>query len=173
MDERIVRVAGIVEDSTTDGPGFRMAIFAQGCFHDCEGCHNPKTHPLEWGTPYTVADLQHRFTASAPHLAGLTLSGGEPFLQASPLAAIARTAHELGRDVMTYTGYTYEALLRLGEKDAGITDLLRETDVLVDGPFLLAHRDLSATYRGSTNQRILKLVAGSVDLEADITAELS
>ena len=86
---------------------------------------------------------------------GLTLSGGEPFLQAEDCAALARLAHERGLNVWAYTGYTYERLL---EGDLpGALALLEQTDVLVDGPFLRAEKSYEALFRGSTNQRLIDI----------------
>ena len=84
---------------------------------------------------------------------GLTLSGGEPFCQGAECAALARIAREKGLNVWVYTGYTYERLL---EGDLpGALELLALTDVLVDGPFLLAERSYEALFRGSSNQRLI------------------
>ena len=109
MTERLLRVAGIVEESIVDGPGYRFTIFTQGCPHDCPGCHNPQTHPIDGGTEVSVRTLYDRILRN-PLLRGVTFSGGEPFLQAAPLAALATAVHAAGKlDVVTYTGYTYEA----------------------------------------------------------------
>ena len=88
-----------------------------------------------------------------PLLDGLTLSGGDPMEQPAPCAELARQAHALGLNVWCYTGYTLEQLLK--EADPDRMALLRETDVLVDGPFLLAQRSLELKYCGSRNQRLI------------------
>ena len=85
----------------------------------------------------------------------LLFSGGEPFLWGEELAEIGRAAHEAGLDVMTYSGYTYEVLLERAKTEEGVRRLLTVTDFLVDGPFILAQRDLTLKFRGSRNQRIL------------------
>jgi anaerobic ribonucleoside-triphosphate reductase activating protein len=95
--------------------------------------------------------------AGNPLTDGLTLSGGEPFLQAEDCAALARLAHERGLNVWTYTGYTYERLLE-GELPGALA-LLEQTDVLVDGPFVQSLRSEECPFRGSSNQRLVDVPA--------------
>ena len=149
-----MKVAGLVQDSIVDGPGFRFTVFTQGCPHGCPGCHNPETHDPSGGTEVPVS-LVIKKLLSNPLTDGVTLSGGEPFMQGADCTAIARAAHENGLNVWTYTGYTFERLIELSETDVGIKALLYETDVLVDGPFILEERSLSLSWRGSKNQRLL------------------
>jgi anaerobic ribonucleoside-triphosphate reductase activating protein len=103
-----------------------------------------------------------------PLLDGVTLTGGEPFFQAEDCAKIARGAHEKRLNVWTYTGYTYEQLCGGGEKHPGWKELLAQTDVLVDGRFLIQERSLELKFRGSRNQRLIDMqktrVAGEVVL---------
>ena len=147
-----ISLSGVTGDSIVDGPGLRLTIFTQGCLHHCPGCHNPQTHDPEGG-PW--ADTEDILAAAAenPLLDGITLSGGDPFLQPVPCLALAEGAHKIGLNVWTYTGYTWEALLE--ENDAEKLALLKETDVLVDGPFLLAERSLELRFCGSRNQRLI------------------
>lgn len=147
-----ISLSGITGDSIVDGPGLRLTIFTQGCLHHCPGCHNPQTHDPEGGS---WADTEDILAAAAenPLLDGITLSGGDPFLQPVPCLALAEGAHKIGLNVWTYTGYTWEALLE--ENDAEKLALLKETDVLVDGPFLLAERSLELQFCGSRNQRLI------------------
>ena len=147
-----VNVAGIEPESIVDGPGFRYAVFVQGCPHHCPGCHNPATHPFEGGTPMEVEELFRQFQRD-PLLKGVTLSGGEPFCQAGPLVELARLVHGAGRDVVTYTGYTFEELA--ASQDPDIRALLGETDLLVDGPYLEGERNIDLLFRGSENQRLV------------------
>ena len=159
MTERLLRVAGIVEESIVDGPGYRFTIFTQGCPHDCPGCHNPQTHPIDGGTEGSVRTLYDRILRN-PLLRGVTFSGGEPFLQAAPLAALATAVHAAGKlDVVTYTGYTYEYLTANATAENAWAELLAQTDYLIDGPFLLAEKSLDLKFRGSRNQRILDMRA--------------
>ncbi len=149
-----LRIADTVQDSIVDGPGLRFTVFTQGCPHHCPGCHNPETHDPAGGREATVEELGSRM-ASNPATRGLTLSGGDPFEQPGPCAMLARLAHGQGKDVWTYTGYTYEQLL--AQADPARLSLLAETDVLVDGPFVQELKSYDALFRGSTNQRLIDL----------------
>ena len=147
-----MRIANTVSDSIVDGLGLRFTVFTQGCPHRCPGCHNPETHDPAGGREVSVEELSAQMVKN-PLTDGLTLSGGDPFCQAAECAALARIAHEKGLNVWTYTGYTYERLL---EGDLpGALELLEQTDVLVDGPFLLAEKSYEALFRGSANQRLI------------------
>lgn len=148
------RICGIVEESIVDGPGLRYVVFAQGCTRACPGCHNPQTHPLDGGSWMETDDLLARFREN-PLLAGVTISGGEPFLQAGPLAALAEGVHAAGRSVMVYTGHVFEDLLVMAGNDPDVRRLLDAADILVDGPYVEAERDLELEFRGSANQRLL------------------
>ena len=147
-----MRMAGTVQDSIVDGPGFRFTVFTQGCSHHCPGCHNPQTHDPSGGTEHTVEELLERMRSN-PLTDGLTLSGGEPFEQPEDCLLLAQGAHESGLNVWSYTGYLFEFLRDQGTEAQKA--LLRELDVLVDGPFLLEQRTLSLPWRGSRNQRVI------------------
>ncbi|MCF0120211.1 MAG: anaerobic ribonucleoside-triphosphate reductase activating protein [Oscillospiraceae bacterium] len=149
-----MRIAEAIQDSIVDGPGFRFAIFTQGCIHNCPGCHNPNTHDITGGKEMTTDELIKKMLSN-PMTDGLTLSGGDPFMQPEDCTVIARAAHENGLSVWTYTGYTYEELIGLSETRPEIMELLRETDVLIDGRFVLELRTLDCKWRGSTNQRLI------------------
>ena len=149
-----MRIANTVSDSIVDGPGLRFTVFTQGCPHGCPGCHNPETHDPDGGREISVAELAEQMLAN-PLAGGLTLSGGEPFLQGEECAALARIAHGRGLNVWAYTGYTYEKLMEEGEP--GRLALLDVVDVLVDGPFVLELKSYGALFRGSTNQRLIDM----------------
>ncbi len=151
-----IRLYGLVTDSIVDGPGFRTAIFVQGCPYHCEGCHNPDSQPFEGGTVWTLDDVEKKFSSN-PLLSGITLSGGEPAEQAGPCAELAHRAHQKGLNVWTYSGSTLEKLTERAETDAALKQLLEETDVLVDGPFILAQRSLELDFCGSKNQRLIDM----------------
>ena len=152
-----IRISGIVNDSVVDGPGFRLAVFTQGCPHRCPGCHNPQTHDFEGGREIDTQEIIEKLRGN-PLLDGITLSGGEPFCQGAACAELASAAHALGLNVWTYSGYTYEQLLA---GDAEQRALLAETDVLVDGPFVLPQRTLELRFRGSANQRLIDVKASA------------
>lgn len=151
-----LRLFGKVDESIVDGPGLRCAIFVQGCPHHCEGCHNPLSHDISGGIPSTTFEVIDAIR-QIKQLDGVTFSGGEPFLWGNELYEIGYAAHEMGLNVMTYSGYTWETLAEKARTDLSIKKLLTVTDLLVDGPFVLAKRDVTLKYRGSSNQRILDL----------------
>lgn len=149
-----IRIAGIIKESIADGPGIRMVVFAQGCRHNCPGCHNPETHSFDGGTLVTVESILEQAKRN-PLLDGITFSGGDPFEQAEAFAVLAREAKKLGMNIMTYTGYTYEYILQNASRHEGWQELIDETDILVDGRYEAAKRDLLLRFRGSKNQRII------------------
>lgn len=151
-----MRISNTISDSIVDGPGLRLTVFTQGCPHNCPGCHNPETHDPGGGREVPLEELAAQMGGN-PLIEGLTLSGGEPFLQAVACADLARLAREKGLTVWTYTGYTYEELLAAENRDWDA--LLAVTDVLVDGPFLADKKSYAARFRGSENQRLLDLAA--------------
>ena len=148
-----LRIAGTVNDSIVDGPGIRFTIFTQGCPHNCEGCHNPQTHSFEGGEIVDTDDLLEKIKGN-PLLDGVTFSGGEPFCQAEALAELGKKVKELGMNVITYTGYTFEKLWSERDKEHW-GELLEVTDNLIDGPFVLAKKDWEIKFRGSSNQRYI------------------
>ena len=147
-----IRIAGVVNDSIVDGPGLRFTVFTQGCSHHCPGCHNPETHDFAGGQEETTENIIGKFSKN-PLLSGITLSGGDPMEQPEPCLELARAAHAKHLNVWTYTGYTWEGLHEQG--DAQRLALLDETDVLVDGPFILSERSLELKFCGSRNQRLI------------------
>jgi len=149
-----IRIAGIIKESIVDGPGIRMVVFAQGCKHNCSGCHNPGTHSFDGGTLITVDQILEK-AKSNPMLDGITFSGGEPFEQAESFAVLAKKAKMLSLNIVTYTGYTYEYLLKNSSRQRGCSELLGETDILIDGRYEQDKRNLLIKFRGSENQRII------------------
>ncbi len=151
-----IRLAGTVNDSIVDGPGFRYTIFVQGCPHRCEGCHNPETHDFAGGrdedTEKIIADFSKNIL-----LSGITLSGGEPFCQAEACAEIAQGARKIGLSVWCYTGYTFEQLTAGFGAHPEWEKLLKAVDVLIDGRFELENRSMECKWRGSRNQRVLEV----------------
>lgn len=163
-----MKIYGLVQDSIVDGPGFRFVCFVQGCPHHCPGCHNPDSHDPNGGTMMTTDEVIKKMLSN-PLTDGLTLSGGEPFAQAADCLAIAKAAHKHGLNVWGYSGWTFDHLLSSGTEEQKA--LLKELDVLVDGPFLLAERSLNLAWRGSKNQRVIdvqaSLAAGEVVLREE------
>ena len=147
-----IRILDIIDGTVVDGPGFRLSIYCAGCGHHCKGCHNPQSWDIANGKPYTVEQLME-IVKDSPW--NVTFSGGDPFFQAEGFAALARRIkEETSKTVWCYTGYTLEALVQ--ENDPCKMELLRNIDVLVDGPFVEELRDEQLRFRGSSNQRILE-----------------
>ena len=151
-----MRIAGFIQDSIVDGPGLRFVVFAQGCNLGCEGCHNPDAQDFSGGMEMTVDEIINEMSRN-PLTDGLTLSGGEPFMQAADCAQLAAAARISGLNVWAYSGNTIEKLMVRAENDSAVKKLLGLLDVLIDGPFVMAERSLSTKWRGSRNQRVLDI----------------
>jgi len=164
-----IRVAGVVKQSIVDGPGLRYVVFCQGCPHRCPGCHNPHTHDFDGGYGCSVQTILAEMDKN-PLLSGITLSGGEPFCQASALVPLAKAVRRRGKHVFAFSGFTFEELLEQAQKDPGVAELLTLVDTLVDGRYDQTLRDLTLRFRGSSNQRMLDLPRS---LESGAAVELS
>ena len=151
-----INVAGIINDSITDGPGIRLTVFVQGCPHHCPGCHNPQTWPFGGGTPMQPDEVMERIRQN-PLLSGVTLSGGEPMSQAAALLPLAQAIRQHRLELAIYTGYTFEELMQ--QDDPAVMQLLSLADTLIDGRYIADQRNLELCFRGSENQRILDLPA--------------
>lgn len=161
VDQRIspedtVRIAGIVRESIVDGPGLRFTIFFQGCPHGCRGCHNESTHDFNGGYSCELTRILEEIDKN-PLLTGVTFSGGEPFCQPKEFYKLAGQVKTRGLDIVAYSGYTLEELQDMSDRDIFIKKLLVMIDYLVDGPFILEERDLTLEFRGSRNQRFLRM----------------
>lgn len=152
-----MRYAGIKENDIVDGEGVCVSFWVQGCCHRCGGCHNPDTWDLDGGLelPNTyIDDIIELLSKNGIHR-NLSILGGEPCLPSNvsivlPLLKKVRTAlHSV--KIYLWSGYTYEQLL--GREDT--KELLQYIDVLIDGRFELAHRDITLKFRGSPNQRVI------------------
>lgn len=139
-----------------DGEGVRNSLYASGCLFACEGCFNKAVQNFNYGTPFTeslmnqiIEDLSHDYVQ------GLTLLGGEPFLNTDVCLSVVKRVRETfgsAKDIWSWSGYTFEELL-LETPDK--LELLHSIDILVDGRFELAKRNLNLQFRGSSNQRII------------------
>ncbi len=152
-----LRIFGTADDSIVDGPGIRFSIFTQGCRHNCPGCHNPEAQPFESGRIVETEELKRRIEDN-PLLAGITLTGGEPFEQAGALLELVRWARARGLNVWAYSGYVYEELLE-GIPSDDARELLVAVDVLVDGRYVAAQASYELKWRGSANQRLIDVPA--------------
>ena len=151
-----IRIAGVVRESIVDGPGLRFTVFCQGCPHHCEGCHNMATHDFSGGYDCDITKILDAVDSN-PLLDGVTFSGGEPMCQPEAFYNLAVKIKERGLNIVTYTGYTYEELQVMAEKNKWIKGLLELTDILIDGRFVLEERDLTLLFRGSRNQRVIDM----------------
>lgn len=151
-----LRIAGITRESVVDGPGIRMVVFTQGCPHACHGCHNPHTHDPNGGRLIKTSEIL-TLVENTKLIRGVTFSGGEPFLQPRQLAYLAKEIRRKGLDIVTYTGFVFEELLAMAVRLPHIKDLIKCTDILIDGPYRAAERDLRLAFRGSHNQRLIDI----------------
>ncbi|HAN44764.1 MAG TPA: anaerobic ribonucleoside-triphosphate reductase activating protein [Ruminococcaceae bacterium] len=147
-----LRIAGIIKESIVDGPGIRFVVFAQGCPHNCDGCHNPQTHDFNGGKLCEIDKLLQEIDKN-PLISGVTFSGGEPFCQAKALALLAKEVKKRGLNIFAYSGYTFEELVNM--QNEAVAELLSLCDVLVDGRYIKGQRNLMLKFRGSENQRII------------------
>lgn len=153
-----LRIAGIMRESIVDGPGIRFAVFCQGCPHDCPDCHNPETHDFNGGTEVSIEKILKAIDEN-PMLKGVTFSGGEPTCQAEGFLTLAKAVKARGLDITVFSGYTYEQLMQRAEEEPALARLLELTDLLIDGPFVKAKKDLTLQFRGSSNQRLIDMNA--------------
>lgn len=148
----MLNLAGLVEESIVDGPGIRCAIFAQGCSFACPGCQNPQTHEFGAGENRSVDDLL-AIVVRNPLVRGVTFSGGDPFFQAEGFAELAARLKAMGYETAAYTGFRWEDLMSAGS--SAQKAFLSHLDILIDGPFVLAQRDLDLRFRGCASKRII------------------
>lgn len=158
--KEVIRLSGPIEhDNIVNGDGLRAVIWTQGCLKHCEGCQNPETWDLGAGMMVSVEEVKERLRSFRGQ-SGLTFCGGEPFLQPEACREIAEfVKRELGWNVWSFSGYTYEEIKEYGGE---AWKFLLSLDALIDGPFILAERDLTMKFRGSRNQRLLYLKNGEI-----------
>ncbi len=155
----IMRVSKPPEHTFTDGPGVRIGIFFQGCLKHCKSCEKPETWPM-FGGERVDTEVITKLIEQSLYLDGITLTGGEPFLQPVQALILAQHAKQRGLSVWCYSGYTFEEITEWQDNRKA---LLKTIDVLVDGPFkeeLKINKDEITTYSNnlwlkSTNQRII------------------
>ena len=156
-----MRYSGLILNDITAAPGLCVSFFTQGCPHHCPGCHNPDTWAFEGGKQFTTETLNEI-------IAGLTaqgiqrdlcIMGGEPlcednaFLTHMVIQEVRKKVP--GVKVYVWSGYVYEDLLR--STNPHVRGALELADVLIDGPYIAAERDLTLDMRGSRNQRVIDL----------------
>lgn len=153
-DSKLIRLAGIAENSLVNGKGLRKVFFSQGCSHHCEGCFNQHTWEFAGGRMFDMDELVQK-VKDEPFLDGVTFSGGDPFQQADKFAYLAKKLHEANINIWAYTGYTFEELMKLAQTNHHIKQMINNVDVIVDGRFMKDKMSENLKYCGSSNQRVI------------------
>lgn len=171
-----MNIAGVDYESVNDGEGVRTVIYISGCSHNCPMCHNPQTHNLSYGTLFTE-ELQNEVFENIkkrPFIKGITLSGGDP-LHENNLQDVLNLVNKIRlllpeKTIWLYSGYTWDEIWGYntsgtdlyGKPWRGWTidrvyrqDILKQCDVFVDGRYIDAQRDITLSWRGSSNQRVI------------------
>jgi anaerobic ribonucleoside-triphosphate reductase activating protein len=150
-----MRITQIRKTDVANGTGIRVTIFVAGCTHRCAGCFNREYFSFEAGELVTEEMMDQIISLSQKdYIEGLSVLGGEPLQQIfdkTLVTLLKRFKQEVGKSVWLYTGYTYEEAIQRQER----LDILSYCDVLVDGKFEIAQKDLRLKFRGSRNQRII------------------
>jgi len=147
MDGSLLNIHAVLPRSKVNGPGTRLVVFFQGCARGCRGCFNPETHSFDTKELAGAASLIDVYGRAA--IEGVTVSGGEPFLQPRGLRALLESARGRGLSTVVYTGFTIEEL----GADPFAQPCLAFIDVLIDGPYDASRPERTLLARGSTNQR--------------------
>lgn len=146
----------IKTDDMLNGDGLRVTCWVSGCSIRCFNCYNPQTWDFNSGIPFTENTMQEiLYDLSKPYIKGFTLSGGHPLdpINAPEVLKIVKRVKMVfaNKDIWIYTGYVWEDII----KDDILKEILKRTDVLVDGAYIDELRDISLPFRGSSNQRII------------------
>ncbi|MCI1208914.1 MAG: anaerobic ribonucleoside-triphosphate reductase activating protein [Treponema sp.] len=159
----------IKKTDIANGEGVRVSLFVSGCRNCCKGCFNRETWNFRYGREFTGETEAELISLLQPdYIAGLTVLGGDPFEEENQrvlapfLERVKRTCP--GKTIWCYTGYVWDRDLvpETGRKHCEVTDrMLAVLDVLVDGPFIEAEKDISLQFRGSKNQRILRFTGST------------
>lgn len=151
-----MRVLSIVDGTSVDGVGLRTSIYFAGCSHHCPDCHNPESWDHAGGNLISINELMQHIVEQDFNV---SFSGGDPLYQIEPLIELSRRIKEIGKTIWCYTGFTYE---EIGQSES-MSRVLPYIDVLVDGLFIAARRDISLRFRGSDNQRLIDVAKSSPD----------
>ena len=144
--------------SVSNGAGVSTVLWVSGCDVHCHNCHNPQTWDFNSGIPFTDDSMQEiLYDLSKPYIKGLTLSGGHPLdpHNAPKVLEIVKRVKMVfpNKDIWIYSGYEWEDII----KNETLREILKYTDVLVDGAYIDELRDISLPFRGSSNQRIIDI----------------
>lgn len=156
--------AKIKEHDISNGPGVRASLFVSGCTHKCPGCFNEEAQDFNYGKPWTKevedAFIEH---LKNPDIVGINLLGGEPLQQVKDdtlIDLIDRICKEVNKPIWLWTGYEIDKLIQPNnhsDEQMRIWNIISSCDVVIDGKFIEAEKDLSLKYRGSRNQRIIDI----------------
>lgn len=149
-----LNVFKIIKKTKAEGPGTRFCIWTQGCSKHCDGCYAKETWSFEPNQLINEEDI-FEMVKSSKEIEGVTFLGGEPFEQAEALSLLASRVQSIGLSVVTFTGLLYENLQN--SEDKNVLNLLKHTDLLIDGGFEKDKRDFSRPWVGSSNQRYIFL----------------
>ncbi|MCH5220196.1 MAG: anaerobic ribonucleoside-triphosphate reductase activating protein [Muribaculaceae bacterium] len=147
-DSHTVRIIDIIEGTSVDGPGLRTSIYFAGCLHQCPGCQNPQSWPMDSGTEMTIDEIMKIVEYNDFNV---TFSGGDPLYQVPGLIELAKRIKTFGKNIWLYTGFTFEEI----KASATLRPIISLVDAIVDGPFIESLRDETLLFRGSSNQRII------------------
>ena len=156
-----MRIFDITSCDVNNGEGFRVTLWVAGCTHHCKGCQNAETWDFQGGQPFGQEAHDYLLAELAkPYIQGITFSGGDPLCSPEDVTALAKEIKEKfpQKDIWVYTGFTFEEI----EADPKLSQILPYADVIVDGPYVQALRDVTLAFRGSRNQRILWLKDGKI-----------
>jgi len=145
--ELMIRVARVLDKTTIFGPGWRTAIWVQGCNLACPGCWNKDLWPKKGGEDMPIKKLYERIISNEL-TEGITLLGGEPLQQADTLLPFLKLIKNAGKSIFLYTGY------ELKELDDLQLECIKLADIVVSGRYIEEKRDLNLTWRGSSNQKV-------------------
>lgn len=146
-----MNIINIIE-TMADGPGIRTSVYVAGCKHYCDGCHNPETWRFDQGQVWDPIKLGQHLLENKYN--NITFSGGDPIYQIDDLIACCKYIKEHSdKDIWVYTGFELEEL----KDDPKYIELTKYVDTMVFGRFVKSLRDTSLKFRGSSNQRIIKL----------------
>lgn len=152
-------VKDIIKQTMADGPGLRTSIYCSGCWHKCKGCHNQQTWDLYSGKEIDVDDLVDLIVEDK-WIDGVTFTGGDPLYQSNGFIELAKKIKEKSnKNIWLYTGFVMKEIQML------CPEILRYVDWVVDGPYIEELRDIDLKFRGSSNQKIWKIVNGVPELD--------
>ncbi len=143
-------VLSIIRGTTVDGPGFRTSIYLAGCNHRCPGCHNPQSWDFSGGNQMSIEEIMEIVREED---FDVTLSGGDPLSSPESTLFLINALKADGRNVWLFTGYTWEQIMASSQ----LKEIVSKVDVVVDGPFMEHLKDPDLLFRGSSNQRLIRV----------------